>query len=358
MAVLSSPRSRQTGTPIRKGTDVRRALLGWWALAALLIFPVTETPAADISWTIQSFQGADGIATKGLIGLAERLNDRTGGRLAIEVLPAGGSVPNDETPRAINAGFLHGHYSTPSYFARIDPAFAVLGDTLSAYRDPAERDGWFADGGGLALTRKLYAKNGLYFIGPVYWPADWMPSMVPLDGVADLEALRIRSPGGLVGDLLRKAGADVVQLPTGQIQNALESGEIDATDWAHVSLNQTSGLYDVAPYNVQLRHSMVMTEISVGLTAWEALPDDLKPLVEAEVQAFSRLMQNVFAEEEARANEALARAGVTVIEWDEAEADPFRAMLVDVWQGWRTKSAFAAEVIDSHIAYLEKIGQT
>lgn len=328
----------------------------WLMIIALPMTWSAQGWAADVDWTLQSFQRADAMATEALIGFAERLEEQTGGRVAIEVLPAGSVVPNDETPRAINAGLLQGHYNTPSYFARLDPAFAVLGDTLSAYRDPVERDRWLDEGGGLALARKLYAKNGLYLIGTVYWPADWMPATFPLESVSDLAGLRIRSPGGLVGDLLRKAGSEVVQLPTGQILDALESGQIDATDWAHVVLNQASGLYDVAPYNILLRHSMVLTEISVGLAEWEALSDDLKPILEAAVKALSNQMRTAFIDHESKANDALAHAGVTVIEWDKAEADKFRMPLFEVWQEWRSKSAFAAEIIDSHIAFLRKIG--
>ncbi len=324
-------------------------------LGLVLGTPLSGT-AAEFVWTMQSFQSADDVATRELQAFAERLKTTTDGRLDIQVLPAGAVVPNEETPRAINAGLLQAHYNTPSFFARIDPAFAVLGDTLAAYRDPDERDGWFYLGDGLDLARKLYAKNGLYLVGPVYWPADWMPAIVPLNGIADLRGLKVRSPGGLVGDLLRRAGAVVTQLPTGRIHDALETGVIDATDWANLTRNRASGLYDVAPYNTMLRHSMVVTEISVGMAEWEALPEDLQATVESEVQALSGQMRTLFVDQETKMKNDLAASGVTSIEWDDAEARQFRALLVDVWGTWRSKSAFAARIVDSHRAYMKQLG--
>ncbi|MGI9434172.1 MAG: TRAP transporter substrate-binding protein DctP [Geminicoccaceae bacterium] len=335
---------------------ITRLSFCWLSIAVLSSIFFAPASAQTLSWKIQSFQGADGIATQELEIFAKSLKERTDGRVEIEVLPAGTVVPNDETPRAINAGLIEGHYSSPSYFARLDPAFAILGDTLCAYPDPLARDGWFYDGDGLALARKLYAKNGLYFIGPVYWPADWMPSSLPLENVDDLDGLNIRSPGGLVGDLFKKAGADAVQLPAGQVHVALESGRIDATDWAHAAVNQASGLYDVAAYNVMLRHSMVLTEISVGIEAWDALTDDLKLVVEEAARAFSLHMQNVFAADEKQANDKLAGGGVVSIEWGKSESEAFRALLLDVWEDWRSRSVLAAEVIESHKRYMGTAG--
>lgn len=331
------------------GTALRICLL-----VALFISRSMPVLAADVAWTMQSFQGANEVVTQELAGFAERLREQTSGRIELDILPAGEVVPNDETPLAIKAGLLDGHYNTPSYFARLDPAFAILGDTLSAYPDPETRDRWFDEGGGLELARKLYAKNGLYFIGPVYWPVDWMPSALPLNGVADLKGMRIRSPGGLVGDLLRQAGGEVVQLPTRQIQKALLSADIDATDWADMAVNRASGLYNAAPYNVLLRHSMVLTEISVGLAAWEALPDDLKPVLEQAVRDFSAQMKGILQEEERLARDEIEALGVTSIEWDSAEARTFQKHLIRVWQRWRSRSAFAAELIDSHMAFIEQ----
>jgi TRAP-type mannitol/chloroaromatic compound transport system substrate-binding protein len=147
------------------------------ALFAAWLLGASWAQAVEFSWKMQAFQPADSMPALEFRSFAQRLKAASGDRIEIEVLAAGTLVPNDETPRAINAGLLQGQYSTPSFFANLDPAFAVLGDSLAAYEDPMQRDGWFYEGGGLELSRKLYATNGLYFIGPVYWPADWMPSM-------------------------------------------------------------------------------------------------------------------------------------------------------------------------------------
>jgi TRAP-type C4-dicarboxylate transport system substrate-binding protein len=322
-------------------------LLGLWLRPAA---------AAEFEWTIQSFRPADAMQTTMFETFADTVETASGGRIAIDVLPAGAVVPSDETPRAINAGLLQGHYSAPSYFAGLDPAFALLGDTLGAYPDPMARDRWFAEGGGLELARDLYARYGLRFIGPVYQPADWMPSIVPLAAVEDLLGLRLRSPGGLVGDHLRETGADARTQPASRTFRALENGDIDATDWATLLENRASRLYDVAPHNVMMRHSMVVTEVAVGLDAWNALPADLQDLVEAELATFSADMAAAFKGAEAEAIAELEATGVESIVWDEPAASGLREVVRAVWARWRERSQLGATIIDSHQAFMRQTG--
>ena len=65
------------------------------------------------------------------------------------VYPARRIVGPTETIDAIARGAIDGHFSAPSYFIGLDPAFALLGDTLAAYENPRQRDEWFEKGGGL-----------------------------------------------------------------------------------------------------------------------------------------------------------------------------------------------------------------
>ena len=326
------------------------------AAATLSIGVSGVATAAEFNWKFQAFLGENSLVTQEFQGFAERLKEKSGGRIEIEVLPGGAVVGNAETLEAMQAGVLNGHYNAPSYFAGKDPAFAVLGDTLSAYKDSAQRDSWFTEGGGLALARELYGQNGAHFVGSVYWPPEWIPSKKPLNTIADFEGLKIRAPEGLVGDLLRRAGAGVVSLPGGEVYNALETGVLDATDWANMALNNASGLYRVAKYSVFARHSMAVTEISIRQQDWDALPADLRSLVEAEVAAFSDHMRKAFAAAEDKAAEEVKAQDVALIVWSDQQEAQFRAMLKEVWGEWESKNALSGQIIASHKAYLQKLG--
>ncbi len=315
------------------------------------------TSASAESFKMQTFLGASAATTKAFEAIAAKLKADTNGEVDITVLPGKAVVGATETIDAIQSGVLDGQYTAPTYFAGKDPAMAVLGDTLAAYPDSAARDQWFTDGGGLALARKLYAKYDLHFICPIYWPPEQIPSTKPIRTVADFKGLKMRAPGGLPSDLLTRAGASLVTMGVGDSVNALETGVLDATDLANIGLNVALGMHNKAKYSILARHSMAVTEMSVSTSKWNGLSDDAKAKFEAACQALSAELRTTLTAQDADATKkATGELGVTIIEFGDAEAATFRSMLVDVWADWAKKSGEAAEIIDSHKAYMKSKG--
>lgn len=331
--------------PKTKAVVIAAFTLGLWS------------PAQAETFKMQTFLGAKASTTKAFEEMAAKLKADTAGAIAIEVLPGKAVVGATETIDAIKNGLLDGQYTAPTYFAGKDPAMAVLGDTLSAYPDSATRDRWFSEGGGLALARQLYAKHGLYFICPVYWPSEQIPSTKPIHSVADFQGLKMRAPGGTPSDLLSRAGASLVKMGVGESVTAMETGVLDATDLANIGLNVALGMHNKAKYSILARHSMAVTEMSVSKAKWDALSDDNKAkFVQACNEMSTALQATLIAEDEAATKKAKDELGVTFIEFGEQDADAFRAMLTEVWQDWAEKSSDASAIIESHKAYMTKLG--
>ena len=325
------------------------------ALAAALA--AVALPAGAETFRMQTFLGANASTTTAFEEMAAALAEETGGRVEIEVLPGGAVVGAAETLEAIGAGLLDGQYTAPSYFAGKDPALGVLGDTLAAYPDSATRDGFFSEGGGLELARELYDGYGLHLICIVHWPSEQIPSTVPIDGVDDLQGLKIRAPGGLASDLLDRAGASLVNLGVPESVTAMETGTLDATDLANVSLNVALGMHERAKHSILARHSMAVTEMSVSTAKWDALsPEDQAAFTEA-CEAMSDQLETTLTEEddaaEARASEEL---GVTFTEFGEEDAARFRGMTQAVWDDWGARSEMASRLVEAHRAYLGTLG--
>src|SRR5690606_9806895 len=98
--------------------------------------------------------------------------------------------------------------------------------------------------------------------------------------------------------LFQSMGAGAVVLPGTELFNALQTGVIDATSWGWYTLNYETGLYDAARYSVNAHHSMATVEVVVSLKAWDALDDELKQLVETELEAFSAHMREIYIEDD------------------------------------------------------------
>ncbi len=324
------------------------------ATAGLML---TAASASAETLQMQTFLGANASTTKAFEAMAAKVAEDTGGEVTIVVLPGKAVVGATETIDAINNGLLQGQYTAPTYFAGKDPAMAVLGDTLAAYPDSATRDRWFTEGGGLELARKLYDKHGLYFIGPVYWPPEQIPSVKPIVTVADFEGLKMRAPGGLPSDLLTRAGASLVTMGVGESVNAMETGVLDATDLANIGLNVALGMHNKAKNSTLARHSMAVTEVSLDKDVWEGLSPENQAALEAAVAAMSaELQETLTAEDAAATKKATEELGVTLYEFGPEDAAAFRAMLLEVWDDWGAKSPEAQEIIDSHKAFMKQEG--
>lgn len=337
----------------------RTALRGAGALAlGTLATPaiIRSANAQTVALRMQGFLAASQTPQKAFEKLAADLKAESGGRLAITVLPVGGAVAATETLNAISSGVLDGHYSAPSYFAGRDPAFSVLGDTGAAYDSTAQRDKWFTDGGGLALARDVYAKYGLHYVAPVYWPAEHIPARKALNGVDDLKGLKIRVPPGLVSDIISRAGASVVNLPAAEVPNAIESGVIDATDWASPALNMQVGLYRVAKFSISAGHSMPTTEISFNKRKWDGIPAELRQMIERAVAKMSADMRKQLEDEDVKALADAKAMGVTVVDWSAAERSKLRQSTTQVFDELAAKGEMAKKIVDSHRAFMKTVG--
>lgn len=314
-----------------------------------------QAQAQEHKWRIQGYLPDSFQINKDFRDWATGLKDKSGGAIEIEFLPVGAVVGVTETLDAMKTGVLTGHFTGASYFAGKDPAFSVIGDTLAAYESPAEQSRWWGEGGGKELMRELYAAHGAHVVGPLQSPSEVIPSSKPLNSMADFQGLKIRSVQGTVADLFTKMGAGVVVLPGTEVFNALQTGVITSTDWGWYDLNEKTGLYQVAKYSVDARHSMGMQEFSISQRAWDRLTPELQTLVETEFASFSAKMAEQFTADEEAAKKRVVDAGVTIIEWDADKLAEIRKLTNEVWADLATRSPMAKRMVDSHSAFVQKL---
>jgi TRAP-type mannitol/chloroaromatic compound transport system substrate-binding protein len=101
-----------------------------------------------------------------------------------------------------------------------------------------------------------------------------------INRVGDFKGLKIRIPG-LGGEVVRRLGATPVSLPGAEIFPALQSGALDASEWAGPWNDLALGLYKVAKYYYYPGFHEPGTALSAGinLKVWESLDDDLKAVI-------------------------------------------------------------------------------
>lgn len=214
--------------------------------------------------------GTPGLHT-GAVRFAQTIKIVTGGRIQIEVFPAGTLVRPFETFDAVSAGVVDMYHSDEYYFEKKSPAlnlFAAVPFGLTA----DELFAWVHYGGGQELWDDLSGQfniKALLCLNTGTQMGGWfVREVTSRDG---FKGLRYRMPG-LGAEVLRRLGAIVVTLPGSEIVPALRSGAIDASEWVGPWLDMTMGLHKAAGYYYYPGFHEPGTGTSVGInkTVWQS----------------------------------------------------------------------------------------
>ena len=328
------------------------------AVVAASIALAAPAVAQEYSFKFQSSDPAGNPNYEIKSDWAERVGEMTGGRVEIEVLPVGSIVAHQETLDAISAGILDGHLTDPGYFSGKDPAFGLLGNPVGAWSDPDEMLRFIEYGGGRELFNELLNPYGLHFIGAAATGLEAFVSKVPLDGVDDLQGLKMRAPEGLVQSVFAAAGAAPVNLPGSEVFTSLDKGVIDAADYTVFSTNQAQGLHDVAKHPVYPGfHSLPTLEVSMNKAKWDALPADIQSILMVSVRDLGRDMVSRLAMADQRAIAEVRAAGdVTIHNWSAEERNRFRTIAQSQWEVVAERSDMAGKVYETLTSYLTEQG--
>jgi TRAP-type mannitol/chloroaromatic compound transport system substrate-binding protein len=230
-------------------------------------------------WT----DGTPGLHTSA-VRLAKTIGIATGGRIQIEVLPAGTLVRAFETFDAVGAGVADMYHSFEGYFAQKAPGlhfisaipFGLTADELFAWiHYGGGQELWDALSGQFNIKALLCTSTGCQMGG-------WFVREV--NSPADYKGLRYRM-GGSGAEVLRRMGAIVVTLPGGEIMPALKSGAIQASEWIGPWLDMALGLQNAASFYYYPAFHEPGSGFSVGFnkTLWESFDPTERRVIEAVV---------------------------------------------------------------------------
>ena len=269
----------------------RRFLLGAAATAAG--FPMTAVAqTAPVSLRFQGAWSAKDIFHEYALDYAKRVSEMSGGRLRIEVLPAGAVVKPFDLLDAVHKGVLDGCHAVASYWQGKNSAFALFGSGPALGMDANQFLAWMAHGGGKELHDELLARvMNLNVVGFLYGPMPTQPLgwfKKPVALAAQFKGLRYRTTG-LSGELFRQMGAAVNALPEAEIVPAMRQGLIEAAEFNNATSDRWLGLPEVSKTcMLQSYHQPAEAfEVLINRKKYEALADDLKTIVKYAAEAAS-----------------------------------------------------------------------
>lgn len=318
----------------------------------------TSALAADFTFKFQSSDPSGDKNFQVQKEWTERVEEMSGGRIKINLLPVGSVFKHTETLDGIKMGILDGQVTATEFFSGKDAAFGLIGNTVGAWSDTSQLLQYINYGGGYELMNELYAPYGVKFIGGSTTGVESFVSRVPLDGVDDLKGLKLRAPEGLVQKVFAAAGATPVNLPGSEVFTGLSKGVIDAADYTVFSTNQKAGMNDIASHPVQPGfHSLPLIDISMSLKKWNKLPEDLQAIMTVSVRDFANDITTQLRIADQKAVKAAQEdPNITIHDWSAEERKKFRAIARTQWEEFAKESPNAQKVYDSVTTYLEENG--
>jgi tripartite ATP-independent transporter DctP family solute receptor len=314
----------------------RRTLLA--AGASLPLYAIRTRPARAAEF---SYKFANNLTVGHPLNVraaeaAARVKEKTGGRLEIQIFPNNQLGSDTDTLSQLRSGAVEFFTLSGLILSTLVPVASINGVGF-AFKDYSQV--WPAMDGGLgAHVRAEIAKRGLYAFAK-QWDNGYRQitsATKPIKSPDDLNGFKIRVPPSPLWTSMFKAfGASPTSINFNEVYSALQTRIVDGQE-NPLAVIDTAKLYEVQKYLAVTNHMWDGFWFLANRRAFEALPADIRAIVEAEFNA-SALAQR---EDVAKLNETLQGSLQSRgMEFVQTDAQQFRAALkkAGFYAEWKEK---------------------
>ncbi len=204
--------------------------------------------------------------------LAARVKELTEGSLDISVFGAGELSPALQAFDDVASGAADMYHGAEYYWQSKSPAFSFF-TAVPMGMTANELMGWIDFGGGQQLWEELSGQYGVIaFQGANTGQqmGGWFRKEI--NTLEDFKGLKMRMPG-LGGQVIRELGGSAETIAGGEIYQALQTGQIDATEWVGPWNDLALGFYQQAEYYYGPGFHEPGSSLSCGMNrnVWDSL---------------------------------------------------------------------------------------
>ena len=340
-------------------------------LGIIMMFILTITLLSGLSpvsakdkvynWKMQICWPETTIWSEGTRQMVKRIHDASNGRLNIKLFYANQLVGMREQFNALSMGVMDLHIWPTAYGTGKIPAstffFSVPGGFIAADDFRA----WYYSGGGLEIARETYAKHGVQYVSPMFYPDN--PARIsrdkPIATLEDFKGLKIRALPGLQSAVMKELGASPMYLPIDEVYTSFDKGVVDALSGYTTYGWYKMGMHKIAKYISEPGFLMgtLVLEIAANKKSWDKLPADLKAIVEAATREADMLVcqADLVASKDALA--AMKASGMQTNVLPPEDIEKMREIAHKVADVYAKKDPISQKVWESQKAMLKKLGK-
>jgi TRAP-type C4-dicarboxylate transport system substrate-binding protein len=312
-----------------------------FVIAALLASLVLIGPATaqTTTLTMSSWVSPQHHLTANVVqGWANQVEKATNGRVKFTMLPKHPSAPPG-TFDAVRDGLVDLSYVTASYTParHILPLMAELpgaGDTALANSIAYSRIHW-------KYFQKVGEYKGVKLLGVFTHGPGQMFTRKPVNGIADVQGLKIRTGGGVAEQVAKALGASAFVKPAPESYELLSSGVADGVFFPLESVVsfkldtvlQQATLFPGGMYSSAF--GFFMNE-----DKWNKLPkQDQDAIEKLSGEHIARLAGKSWDEADAKGMDALKKSGVKIVQADAAFVAEVRKRSAPIVDDWITRAS-------------------
>jgi len=313
-------------------------IIGWVGMfmgVSFLAFPSNLfAQAKTIVWNIPHTAAPTYYHILDLKLFADKVKEKSNGRMEIRVHPASSLYPQQEQIPAVVEGRVEIAPISTNYMVDMFLEMAVLElsfmtSSLDEHRAAAEKLRPF-------FIEQL-AKKNILLLAIGTWPTQQLYSTKkPIAKVEDWKGLKVRVYGTETAEMTKALGGAPVNITFGEVYTALQRNVMDAAVTSATNAEPMK-FFEVAKYiNYWFIGGGGIEFFSCNKKALNSLPPDLQQVVLDSIKE-SRFEDKEWEDAkawDARAKKRCTELGMTVVDVPRAEIEKARKMVKPAWDAW------------------------
>ena len=282
------------------------------ALVAALAFPLPAAAQQPIVVKFSHVVAVDTPKGKAAERFKQLAEERTKGRVKVEVYPNSSLFKDGEEMEALQLGSVQMLAPSLAKFGPLGAREFEVFDLPYMFDNYAELHKVTEGPVGAALFQKLEPKG---IVGLAYWDNGFklMSANKPIRVPADYKAPKMRIQSSKVlGDQFKALGAIPQVMAFSEVYQAMQTGVVDGSENTPSNI-YTQRHYEVQKYIAETNHGYIGYAVIANKKFWDGLPADVRTTLEGAMRDATKYANEIAQKENDDALEAIRKSGKTEI---------------------------------------------
>jgi len=280
---------------------MNRALLLSIGLGFGVLTTIPADAADKVTWN-WALYGPPRAVTVSMEHLAKVANEKSGGNFIINLKYNEQLSEAKDMLDGLKVDAFHGAMVAYSYAPAktpiqgvLDMPFLPIPDLVAQERVQDGYQAW------KPVADELSRWNGAHFMTIMLPQYEFMGTGKPPRNLEDWKGMRVRALGGL-GDAMKLLGAVPTSVSAPEVYTALERGMFQAASFPFAYSFTAYKLHEVSKwYTLGMQLGVIHNSLVLSQTAWKALPDEYKKILEEAKPEAYRLQRAAYDEADKKA---------------------------------------------------------